>query len=142
MRYDQMKVPSGPTRKWEIVMEDGRDDDAESLARTAIDVKRDHRVLRDIADGDLRTAPLLATGTTLRRGERYLDLHAPARGEFVGDGYERVRPGRGVLAKSETPPSVWRAILKAVDGVTRPTPSKFDSGVNSAGQIRKGSPER
>src|SRR5438132_614297 len=74
MRYDQMKVPSGPTRKWEIVIEDGRDDDGASLSRTAVDVKRDHRVLRDIADGELRTVPLLATGTTLRRGDRYLDL--------------------------------------------------------------------
>ncbi|TMD60973.1 MAG: hypothetical protein E6I87_03790 [Chloroflexi bacterium] len=118
-----MKVPSGPTRKWEIVIEDGRDDDGASLSRTAVDVKRDHRVLRDIADGELRTVPLLATGTTLRRGDRYLDLHAPARGEFVGDGYERVRPGQGVLAKSETPPAVWRAILNAVDGLTRPNPS-------------------
>jgi hypothetical protein len=119
MRYDQMKVPSGPTRKWEIVMEDGRDQEPPAPARTAVDVKREHRVLRVIADGDLRAVPLLATGAMLRRGERYLDLHDPARGEFVGDGYERVRPGRGVVAKSDTPPQVWGAILRAGDGLTR-----------------------
>jgi hypothetical protein len=114
-----MKVPRGPTRKWEIVMEDGHEDVAPAQARTAVDVKHDHRVLRDIADGELRAVPLLATGATLRRGERYLDLHSPARGEFAGDGYERVRPGRGVLAKSETPAAVWRAIVRAADGLTR-----------------------
>jgi hypothetical protein len=119
MRYAEMKVPSGPTRKWEVVMEDGRDTPAETPARTAVEVKREHRVLRDIADGALRAVPLLATGTTLRRGERYIDLHNPARGEFAGDGYERVRPGRGVLAQSETPSDVWRAIVNAADAVTR-----------------------
>jgi hypothetical protein len=117
MRYDQMKVPSGPTRKWEIVIEDARE--IETHARTAVEVKQDHRVLRDIADGALRAVPLLATGATLRRGERYIDLHNPARGEFAGDGYERVRPGRGVLAKRDTPPDVWRDIVNAADGVTR-----------------------
>ena len=119
MRYDQMKVPSGPTRKWEIVMEDGREQEPAARSRTAVDVKREHRVLRDIADSALRAVPLIATGTTLQRGERYLDLHDPARGEFVGDGYERVQPGRGVVSKRETPPQVWRAILLAVDGLTR-----------------------
>ena len=118
MRYDQMKVPSGPTRKWEVVMDDGREV-TETHSRTAVEVKREHRVLRDISDGALRAVPLLATGTTLRRGERYIDLHNPARGEFAGDGYERARPGRGVLAKSETPADVWRAIVSAADGVTR-----------------------
>ncbi|HYY55035.1 MAG TPA: hypothetical protein VFA01_06610 [Candidatus Dormibacteraeota bacterium] len=118
MPYHELKVPRGLTRKWEVVIEDGRED-AAAKPRTAGDVKRDHRVLRHIAEGELRAVPLLATGATLRRGERYLDLHDPARGEFVGDGYERVRPGRGILAKSETPPTVWRAILSAADGVTR-----------------------
>ena len=120
MRYDQIKVPSGPTRKWEIVIDDGLEDVATTQARTAIDVKRDHRVLRDLSDGELRTLPLLATGTTLRRGERYLDLHNPARGEFVGDGYERVRPGGAVLSKRDAPDEVWSAIVTAADGVTRP----------------------
>jgi hypothetical protein len=120
MRYEQTKVPSGPTRKWEVVMDDGRDGAIAARTRTAIDVKRDHRALRDIADGELRAVPLLATGTTLRRDERYLDLHNPVRGEFAGDGYERVRPGRGVLAKSETPPDVWRAIVNATTRVTLP----------------------
>jgi len=119
MRYDQMKVPSGPTRKWEIVIEDGRDEVLPSQTRTARDVKQDHRVLRDIADGELHAIPLLGTGTTLARGARYLDLQNPARGEFVGDGYERVRPGGGVLAKSDASSTVWRAIVNAADGVTR-----------------------
>ena len=118
MRYDHMKVPRGPTRKWEILIEDGRDDDVPAQSRTAVDVKRQHRVLRDIADRELRAVPLVATAI-LRRGERYVDLHDPARGEFAGDGYERVRPGRGVLAKSDTPAAVWRAVVKASDGVTR-----------------------
>ena len=119
MPYDQMKVPAGPTRKWEIVIDEGHDDRLVSRERTAVDVKRQHRVLRDIADGELRAVPLLQTGTTLLRGERYLDLNAPARGEFAGDGYARVGPGRAVLAKSETPAAVWRAIVRAADGVTR-----------------------
>ena len=119
MRYDQMKVPSGPTRKWEVVMDDGREV-TETHSRTAVEVKREHRVLRDISDGALRAVPLLATGTTLRRGERYIDLHNPARGEFVGDGYERVRPGGAVLSKRDAPDEVWSAIVTAADGVTRP----------------------
>ncbi len=115
--YDQMRVPRGPTRKWEIVME--REGGERVGPNTAADVKGQHRLLRDIPIQRLRAVPLLPSGVALQRGERYFDLHNPARGEFPADGHEHVRPGQRVVAKAATPPDVWRALLSAADSLLR-----------------------
>jgi hypothetical protein len=114
-RYDQMKVPSGPTRKWEIVIDDARERETATL--TAVDVKNEHRVLRDIAEDDLRELPLVPVGAFLERGEWYLDLHNPARGEFPGNGREHVRPGQRVIARSAASRDLWRRLVDACDDV-------------------------
>lgn len=114
-RYDQTQVPRGPSRKWEIVMEESAERAEGTL--TLADVKSEHRILRDIPTDELRSVPLLRGGARLERGERYLDLHNPARGEFPGSGREHVRPGQRVVARSATPPDVWRSLLAACDQV-------------------------
>ena len=121
-RYDLMRVPRGPTRKWEVVMED---EPERPIARmTAADVKHQHRLLRDIPAPELQSIPLLPTGAALERGARYVDLHDPARGEFTGGGHEHVRPGQRVISRGETPPEVWRAVLDAADRVLGRAPAR------------------
>jgi hypothetical protein len=110
-----MKVPSGPTRKWEIVMDDAQEREVSSL--TAADVKNEHRVLREIAEGDLRQLPLVPVGAFLQRGEWFLDLHNPARGEFPGNGREHVRPGQRVIARSAASRDLWMRLVEACDDV-------------------------
>ena len=114
-RYDQLKVPAGPTRKWEIVIDDSAE--ARAARQSAADVKREHRILRDIPGEELRTLPLLPTGALLERGEWYLDLHNPARGEFRGNGREQVRPGQRVVTRSAASTQLWRALVDACDDV-------------------------
>lgn len=115
-RFDQRRVPRGTSRKWEIVIDDDRPKSF-SEAATAADVKPQHRLLRDIETPQLAAIPLLPRGAELARGERYLDLHDPARGEFVGNGYEQVRPGQRVIARSSAPQHVWRALIDAAERV-------------------------
>lgn len=114
-RYDQMQVPRGPTRKWEIVMEAGAE--RAEATRTAADVKAEHRILRDISTDELRSLPLLPKDSQLERGDWYLDLHNPARGEFPGSGREHVRPGQRVIARGSATPELWRELLAACDRV-------------------------
>lgn len=114
-RYEQTQVPRGPNRKWEIVMDEGAEGHAP--LRTAADVQREHRVLRNLDPDELRSLPLLATGALLERRQWYLDLHNPARGEFPGSGREHVRPGQRVVARSRSSDSLWRALLEACEEV-------------------------
>ncbi len=114
-RYDQMKVPAGPTRKWEIVIDESGESEARS--RTAADVKAEHRILRDIPEDGLRSLPLVPAGAFLQRGEWYLDLHNPARGEFPGNGREHVRPGQRVIARSSASRELWRRLIDSCDDV-------------------------
>lgn len=116
-RYNEVRVPRGVSRKWEIVIEEPVENVPRS--RTAVEVKHDHRMLRDIPDSLLRDVPLLATGAALERGERYIDLHDPARGEFSSDGHEYVRPGQRVIARRSAPPEVWRALLASAEAFLR-----------------------
>src|SRR5947208_17177034 len=101
-RYDQMKVPSGPTRKWEIVMDDAREREAATL--TAADVKTEHRVLRDIAEDELRELPLVPVCAFLERGECSINLHNPSRGQLPRNSREHIRPRQRVIARSSACP--------------------------------------
>lgn len=96
-------------------MEDGAE--RAQATHTAADVKAEHRILRDIPTEELRPLPLLPTGARLERGEWYLDLHNPARGEFPGSGPEHVRPGQRVIARGSATPELWRELLEACDRV-------------------------
>ncbi len=114
-RYDEVQIPRGPTRKWEIVMDESAD--GQAAVRTAADVQREHRVLRGLDPDELRSLPLLPGGALLERGQWYLDLHNPAQGEFPGGGREHVRPGQRVVARNSSSASLWRALVDACDEV-------------------------
>lgn len=114
-RYDQMRVPAGTSRKWEIVI----DESGESAdgVRTAADVKGEHRILRDIPQEALAQLPLVPEGSSLEPREWYLDLHNPARGEFRGSAREHVRPGQRVVARRSASRELWRDLVDACDDV-------------------------
>ncbi len=97
-------------------------DDAPDVApdvdrRTAKDVRGEHRVLLSLSDKDLAAMPLLPENTRLARGGWYLDLHDPARADFIATGDEAVEPGQHVLARKEVSGELWDELLRACDGV-------------------------
>jgi hypothetical protein len=85
--------------------------------RTALDVRQDHRVLRDLGTDLLRQIPLVSEGASLARRGEYLDLHDPARADFRALGDETVRPGQRMVARSEVSAQAWRELLDACDRV-------------------------
>ena len=85
--------------------------------RTAREVRADHRVLLSFSDADLAAMPLVPEGTRLARGGWYLDLHDPARADFIASGDEAVEPGQHVIARKEVPAELWDELLRACDGV-------------------------
>ena len=97
------------------------DDDAPQHAgqarRTALEVRAEHRVLAGFADAELESVPLVPEGTRLVRQAWYLDLHNPARADFVAEGDEVVDPGQHVIARKEVPATLWNELLRACDGV-------------------------
>jgi hypothetical protein len=85
--------------------------------RTAKDVRTEHRVLLSFSDSDLGSMPLVPENIRLTRGGWYLDLHDPARADFIATGDEAVEPGQHVLARKEVPSELWLELLRACDGV-------------------------
>ncbi|MBI3522815.1 MAG: hypothetical protein HY071_06885 [Chloroflexi bacterium] len=86
--------------------------------RTALDIRAEHRILHRLSEEALRSIPLLREGTHLRKYERYLDLHDPARGGFVASGDEVLRPGQRVVAKDSVPTELWDDLMLACDEIT------------------------
>ncbi len=85
--------------------------------RTARDVRGEHRVLLSFSDADLAAMPLLPENTRLARGGWYLDLHDPARADFIATGDEAVEPGQHVLARKEVSAELWDELRRACDDV-------------------------
>ena len=85
--------------------------------RTAKDVRGEHRVLLSFSDRDLAAMPLVPEGTRLSRGGWYLDLHNPAKADFLASGDETVEPGQHMLARKEVSAELWDELLRACDGV-------------------------
>ena len=85
--------------------------------RTAKDVRAEHRVLLSFSDADLAAMPLVPEGTRLSRGSWYLDLHNPARADFLATGDEAVEPGQHVLARKQVSAELWNELGRACDGV-------------------------
>jgi hypothetical protein len=85
--------------------------------RTARDVRGEHRVLLSFSDKDLAAMPLLPENTRLVLGGWYLDLHDPARADFIASGDETVEPGQHVVARKEVSEELWDELLRACDGV-------------------------
>jgi hypothetical protein len=117
-KYDEARVPRGTSRRWEVLMSD---DNASPRAwgerRTAKDVRAEHRVLLSFSDADLAAMALVPESTRLGRGGWYLDLHNPAKADFLATGDEAVEPGQHVLARKEVPAVLWEELRRACDGV-------------------------
>jgi hypothetical protein len=85
--------------------------------RTAKDVRSEHRVLLSFSDKDLASMPLVPEGLRLARGGWYMDLHNPAKADFVATGDETVEPGQHVIARKAVPADLWEELRRACDGV-------------------------
>ncbi len=85
--------------------------------RTAKDVRTEHRVLLSFSDRDLAAMPLVPEGTRLSRDGWYLDLHNPAKADFLATGDEAVEPGQHMLARKEVSAELWDELGRACDGV-------------------------
>ena len=85
--------------------------------RTAKDVRGEHRVLLSFSDRDLAAMPLVPEGTRLSRGGWYLDLHNPAKADFLATGDEAVEPGQHMVARKEVSAELWDELGRACDGV-------------------------
>jgi hypothetical protein len=117
-KYDEARVPRGTSRRWEVLMSDEAVDPRPDLERkTAMDVRGEHRVLLPFSDADLRVMPLVREGTRLARGGWYLDLHNPAKADFLATGDETVEPGQHVVARSGVSAELWEELRRACDGV-------------------------
>ena len=114
--YADRRVPRGTSRRWEVILADD-ERKAHSPRLRAIDVRADHRILQLLHDDDLRSIPLMAEGETLRRYKPYLDLHDPARADFLAEGTEVVKPGQRIVAKAEVVPELWTALVAAAHEV-------------------------
>src|SRR5438093_11940496 len=96
-KYDEMPVPRGTSRRWEVLLsEEETEQRRDQPRRRAIEVRAEHRVLQGFSDEDLEAVPLVAEGTRLARRAWYLDLHDTARGEFVAERDEVGHAGQQV----------------------------------------------
>jgi hypothetical protein len=117
-KYDEARVPRGTSRRWEVLMSDDSASPQTGVERrTAKDIRAEHRVLLSFSDRDLAAMPLVPEGTRLLRGGWYLDLHNPAKADFLASGDEAVEPGQHVLARKEVPGVLWEELRRACDGV-------------------------
>jgi hypothetical protein len=118
-KYDERPVPRGTSRRWEVLLSDEeetvRPDRAER--RTALEVRAEHRVLAGFSDVELAAMPLVGEGTRLQRRAWYLDLHDPARADFLAEGDEVVDPGQHVIARKDVSPDLWEELRRACDVV-------------------------
>jgi hypothetical protein len=117
-KYDEARVPRGTSRRWEVLMSDDVADSAPGPnRRTAKDVRAEHRVLLSFSDADVAAMPLVPEGTRLSRGGWYLDLHNPAKADFLATGDEAVEPGQHMVARREISGELWDELLRECDDV-------------------------
>jgi hypothetical protein len=98
-------------------MSDDMGERSPARLRTAVDVRSEHRVLREMPESLLRDIPLLDEGVTLERLHEYLDLHDPARASFRAEGGEMVKPGQRVVARRSVPVAAWDELCAACERV-------------------------
>jgi len=119
-KYDENRVPRGTSRRWEVIVAD-----EETVATpptpstlTALDVRSEHRILHGLSEADLAAVPLIPEGRRLARYGVHLDLHDPARADFLAEGDETVRPGQRIVARKAVSPAIWDELLAACAEVT------------------------
>jgi len=90
--------------------------------RMAIEVQTEHRVLQDVPAELLREMPLLDQGTALERRREYVDLHDPARADFRAEGFEIVKPGQRIVARTDVSEAAWAELRASCERVARRAP--------------------
>ena len=115
-RYDDQRVPRGTSRRWEVILAD-EERHAQAPRLRAIDVRAQHRILQLLRDEDLRRIPLMTEGEPLSRYKQYLDLHDPARADFMAEGTEVVKPGQRLVARADVSAELWGALVGAAHEV-------------------------
>ena len=116
MGYDDQRVPRGTSRRWEVIVADEpRREDMPRLR--ALDVRAHHRILQALSEEDLARIPLLPEGERLARYKEHLDLHDPARANFIAEGAEVVKPGQRIVAKADVPRDLWDRLIDAAHEV-------------------------
>jgi hypothetical protein len=116
MSYDGQRVPRGTSRRWEVIVAD-EERRPEAPHLRAIDVRAEHRILQAMSEDDLARIPLLAQDERLARFREHLDLHDPARANFIAEGTEQVKPGQRIVRKADVPPEVWDRLIEAAHEV-------------------------
>lgn len=111
-RYDENPVPRGTSRRWEVILADEEVGRGAQQLR-ALDVRAQHRILHDLTDEELGRIPLLDEGERLVRYKEYLDLHDPARANFLAEGHEAVKPGQRIVARADVPRDLWDRLIQA-----------------------------
>jgi hypothetical protein len=115
-RYDEQRVPRGTSRRWEVILAD-EERRREVPRLRAIDVRAHHRILQAMSEDDLGRIPLLPEGQRLTRYKEHLDLHDPARANFLAEGTEVVKPGQRIVAKADVPREIWDRLIDAAHDV-------------------------
>jgi hypothetical protein len=115
-RYDEQRVPRGTSRRWEVIL---ADEERRRIAPRlrALDVRAHHRILQAMSEEDLARIPLLPEGERLMRFKEHLDLHDPARANFLAEGTEVVKPGQRIVAKADVPREIWDRLIDAAHDV-------------------------
>lgn len=114
--YDEDLVPRGTSRRWEVILADEGDGHSAKQLR-ALDVRAEHRILHDLTDDELGRIPLLGEGERLARYKEHLDLHDPAKANFLAEGHEAVKPGQRIVAKAAVPRDLWDRLIQACHNV-------------------------
>jgi hypothetical protein len=114
--YGEERVPRGTSRRWEVVLsDDERPADGERIRASA--VRSEHKILAPFSDNDLAQIPILGTGERLARYKVYLDLHDPARADFLAEGVEVVGPGQRIVPKADVPGDLWVRLVDSAHEV-------------------------
>jgi hypothetical protein len=112
-KYDESPVPRGTSRRWEVILADEQERRRDGERLRALDVRAQHRILQDLTDDELGRIPLLAQGERLLRYKEYLDLHDPAKANFIAEGTEVVKPGQRIVAKADLDRELWDRLVEA-----------------------------
>ena len=118
-KYDETPVPRGTSRRWEVLMSEDEEPVPRAMGprRTALVVRAEHRVLAGFSDSQLAAMPLVPEGVRLSRRAWYLDLHDPARADFLAEEDEVVDPGQHVVARKDVDDALWEELRRACDAV-------------------------